>query len=177
MQRPINENPYLHRKGLSVKLAELWNWRDACGQLKDMACRSFMLKLHRRKRIVLPSPLRPPIIRNKSFPEQPHSKIPIACYLKELPPLQTKLISPSCKQYPLFRYLLSKYHYLDYRGPVGENIGYLVYDNSNRPLACLLFGSAAWRTAHRDSFIGWASVTRVTNLQFIANNSRFLILP
>ncbi len=76
VQRLINENPGLHRKGLSVKLAELWNWRDACGQLKDMACRSFMLKLHRRKRIVLPSPLRPPIIRNKSFPEQPHSKIP-----------------------------------------------------------------------------------------------------
>ncbi len=33
VQRLSYENPGLHRKGLSVKLAELWNWRDACGQL------------------------------------------------------------------------------------------------------------------------------------------------
>ncbi len=177
VRRLIKENPGLHRKSLSVKLAKLWNWRDACGQLKDMACRSFMLKLHRQGRIVLPAPLHPPIIRKKSFPEEPHSKTPIVCFLKELLPLQIKLISPSCMQYPLFRYLLSKYHYLDYRGPVGKNIGYLVYDNRNRPLACLLFGAAAWRIAPRDSFIGWSFERRAANLQFIANNSRFLILP
>ena len=177
VRRLIKENPGLHRKGLSVKLAKLWNWRDISGQLKDMACRSFMLKLHRHVRIELPAPLHPPISRKKSFPEEPHSKIPIVCYLKELLPLQTKLISPSCMQYPLFRYLLSEYHYLDYRGPVGKNICYLVYDNSNRPLACLLFGAAAWRTAPRDSFIGWSFERRAANLQFIANNSRFLILP
>jgi hypothetical protein len=177
IRRLISENPDLHRKDLSIKLAELWNWRNACGKLKDMSCRNFMLKLHRQGRIVLPAPLRPPIIRKKSFPEQPHSKLPIVCFLKELLPLQIKLTTPSYKQHPLFRSLLSKYHYLDYHRPIGENIGYLVYDNSNRPLACLLFGAAAWRTAPRDSFIGWSSETRVSNLQFIANNSRFLILP
>ncbi len=177
VRRLINDNPGLHRKGLSVKLAKLWNWRDARWQLKDMACRSFMLKLHRQGRIVLPASLRPPVVRKKSFPEVPHSKLPIACFLQELLPLQIKLISPSYKQYPFFRYLLSKYHYLDYCGPVGKNVGYLVYDNNNRPLACLLFGAAAWRTVPRDSFIGWSSETRAANLQFIANNSRFLILP
>jgi hypothetical protein len=177
VRRLIKENPDLHRKGLSVKLAKHWDWRAASGQLKDMACRSFMLKLHRQGRIVLPTPLRPPISRKKSFPKQPHSKVPIVCFLKELLPLHIKLITPSCKLYPLFRYLLSEYHYLDYRGPVGKNIGYLVYDNCNRPLACLLFGAAAWRTTPRDSFIGWSFETRASNLQFIVNNSRFLILP
>jgi hypothetical protein len=177
VRRLIKENPDLHRKGLSVKLAKHWDWRDANGQLKDMACRSFMLKLHRQGHIVLPAPLRAPVVRKKCFPKEPHSKAPINCLLKELLPLQVQLIAPFFKSYPLFRYLLSKYHYLDYRGPVGENIGYLVYDNRNRPLACLLFGAAAWRTAPRDSFIGWSFETRTSNLQFIANNSRFLILP
>ncbi len=177
IRRFIKERPGLHRTGLSVELAKHWNWRDATGGLKDMACRSFMLKLHRQGRIVVPAPLHPPIIRKKNFSKVPHSKVPIVCSLKELLPLQIKLITPSGKLSPFFRYLLAEYHYLDYRGPVGKNIGYLVYDNRNRPLACLLFGASAWRIAPRDSFIGWSFERRGTNLQFIANNSRFLILP
>lgn len=177
VQRFIKENADLHRKALSIKLAKLWNWQDANGRLKDMACRSFMLKLHRQGRIELPAALRAPIIRKKNFAEIAHSNEPIVCFFKELLPLEVKLISPSCKLYPLFRYLLSEYHYLDYRGPVGKNVCYLVYDNINRPLACILYGAAAWQTAPRDSFIGWSFETRSTNLQFIANNSRFLILP
>ena len=46
VRKLIKENPGLHRKGLSIDLAKHWNWRDVNGQLKDMACRSFMLKLH-----------------------------------------------------------------------------------------------------------------------------------
>lgn len=37
---------------------------------------------------------------------------------------------------------------------VGENLGYLVFDREHDSLACLLFGSAAWRCAPRDDFIG-----------------------
>jgi hypothetical protein len=50
-------------------------------------------------------------------------------------------------------------------------------DNNRTPLACLLFGSAAWKTRPRDSFIDWTSATRKRNLHFITNNMRFLILP
>jgi hypothetical protein len=44
-------------------------------------------------------------------------------------------------------------------------------------LACLLFGSAAWKTAVRDRFIGWSPNTRQANLKMMTNNTRFLILP
>jgi len=44
-------------------------------------------------------------------------------------------------------------------------------------LACLLFGAAAWQCAGRDQWIGWSAEQRAAGLQFIANNSRFLILP
>ena len=54
---------------------------------------------------------------------------------------------------------------------------YLVQDYQGRPLACVLFGSAAWKTAPRDAFIGWDHPTRVRNLIQITNNTRFLILP
>ena len=60
---------------------------------------------------------------------------------------------------------------------VGENLKYLVFDREHNPLACLLFGSAAWKCAPRDDFIGWDAKIRKDNLKFLTNNMRFLILP
>ena len=54
---------------------------------------------------------------------------------------------------------------------------YLVRDRHGRDLACLLFGSAAWKTKPRDQFIGWSHEARARNLLWITNNTRFLILP
>jgi hypothetical protein len=54
---------------------------------------------------------------------------------------------------------------------------YLVFDRKQNPLACLLFGSAAWKCAPRDDFIGWNVETRKANLHLVTNNMRFLILP
>ena len=47
----------------------------------------------------------------------------------------------------------------------------------HRPLACLVFGAAAWKCQDRDRFIGWSAEQRQKNLALVANNSRFLILP
>lgn len=177
VQEFIDKRPNLHRRALSIELAEKWDWRDHSGRLKDMACRTFMLKLHRRGLIVLPPPRRAAVTRKHSFAEIPHSKIPIVCSLKGVLPLRIEVVSPGDESSSLFRYFLTKYHYLDYRGVVGKNICYLVYDHQSRPLACLLFGAAAWQTAPRDSFIGGSHETRKNRLDFVVNNNRFLILP
>ena len=55
----------------------------------------------------------------------------------------------------LFHCLMDRYHYLGCRGHVGEHMKYMVYDRYKRPLAGLLFGSAAWKTTPRDRYIGW----------------------
>jgi hypothetical protein len=60
---------------------------------------------------------------------------------------------------------------------VGETIGYLVRDRYERPVACAIFGAAAWKTAPRDKFIGWESECRAKRLGGIANNNRYLVLP
>ena len=72
---------------------------------------------------------------------------------------------------------MDRYHYLGCLGHVGEHLKYMVYDARNRPLGCLLFGSAAWKTDARDRFIGWDRTTRKQNLKLLTNNTRFLILP
>ena len=58
-------------------------------------------------------------------------------------------------QRALFDALLHQHHYLGHRSSVGENLQYLVGDTQGRPLACVLFGAAAWQCASRDRYIGW----------------------
>jgi hypothetical protein len=49
------ENPKWHRTRLSIEICRRWNWIDATGRLKDMACRTLLLKLDRRGLIHLPA--------------------------------------------------------------------------------------------------------------------------
>lgn len=77
----------------------------------------------------------------------------------------------------LFRQFIQRYHYLGYRRPTGANLRYFVQSGTGQVLACLQWSSPAWTMAARDQWIGWNSPQRARNLQYIVNNSRFLILP
>ena len=48
----LAENPSWHRTRLSRELCTRWDWRNDRGCLKDMACRSLLLKLERAGRLV-----------------------------------------------------------------------------------------------------------------------------
>jgi hypothetical protein len=50
----IAQHPDWHRTALSLRLCELWQWRNAAGRLKDMAARTLLLKLQARGLIELP---------------------------------------------------------------------------------------------------------------------------
>jgi len=174
----IKAHPSWGRSRLSKELALLWNWRALSGQLKDMACRSFLLKLERRGYLTLPPRLYSycKVRRRLPCPFVPHQTTPITGKLNRLLPLRIEVVKEK-DLLKLFKCLLSSYHYLGFTGTVGENLKYLVFDEKDNPLACLLFGSAAWKTLARDNFIGWDEVMRRANLHFITNNMRFLILP
>jgi len=178
IQQVIEQNPSWHRTRLSKELSATWNWRAANGQLKDMACRSLLRKLDAAGHICLPPPRRSANnhLRNKTIPYVPHTASPLHADLKTIAPVQILLAKTSTHQ-KLFNCLLAQYHYLGYKGTTGQNLKYLIIDQNNTPLACMLFGSAAWKSAPRDSFIGWNIQTRKRNLQLITNNMRFLILP
>lgn len=76
----------------------------------------------------------------------------------------------------LWDHLVDKYHYLARPWIVGSYLKYIAYIEE-RPVACLGWGSAAWKVACRDQLIGWNSTARESNLHKIINNVRFLILP
>lgn len=173
-------HPDWSRRRLSCQLATLWNWRSPAGQLKDMAARTLLLKLEQRGWISLPPRRRVPFnrMRPQQVPvtERPVSESPITEPLSALLPLTFMEVSrPGTTQRGLFEALLQQHHYLSYRGTVGENLQYLVCDCRGRPLACVLFGAAAWQCADRDRYVGWDALARSQRLPLLTNNTRFLI--
>jgi len=144
-----------------------------------MACRSLLLRLERAGGIALPPRQRksPNGFRNRSPVRVSHRTDPIDGDLNCLMPIELSCVSTGSEQDRLFRCLLSGHHYLGYKNTVGENLKYLVRSRDGCPLACVLFGSAAWKSAARDSHIGWSAPVRERHLHYVTNNTRFLILP
>jgi hypothetical protein len=95
--------------------------------------------------------------------------------LSELEPVQLKLVR-NTKFETLYNSLVQEHHYLGFRQIVGNHLKYMAFIGK-RPVACLGWGSAAWSVKSREAFIGWDKKTKDNNLHFVANNTRFLILP
>lgn len=179
IRKLIADNPTWSRWRLSIKLCEAWNWRNAKGDIKDMASRTLLVKLDGRGFIQLPARRRPPPVRMAKQHSRRfrHDTTPVETLLAALRPLKVIKIDPRHAYEELFGCLLSSYHYLGYTSTVGENMKYLVQDNQGRSLACLVFGSSAWSAVGRDCFIGWDKDTRQRNINLTTNNTRYLILP
>jgi len=171
--------PGWNRTRLSRELCERWGWRNGAGRLKDMACRTLLLRLERRGAIRLPARQRPSpnALRNRRPLDLPCDRTPIEGVLSDLQPLRIEALGEGHPDGPLFRFLLQAHHYLGLRNSVGENLKYLARDRHGRPLACLLFGAAAWKAKARDEWIGWTAAQRQRALPCVANNTRFLVLP
>ena len=174
----IVQNPRASRRRLSALLCEAWNWRQANGELRDMVCRGLMLKLHRAGHIQLP-PVRF-VSRNNVIARRKPQRVlidrtPVRTNLQEIRPLEILQVRRTSEE-ALYDGLIEQYHYLGYTRPVGEHLKYLIM-TSNRPVACMAWGSAPRHLGPRDRFIGWPAQARRRNVRYLAYNTRFLILP
>lgn len=173
----LARNPEWNRTRVSRELCASWDWRNERGQVKDMAARTLLLKLERGGLIVLPRANNgsPNAARNSILPEPVQDQAPVTCALSDLQPITVLPVDDDAGDRVLFRSLVARHHYLGLRSTVGENLRYLAKDAQGRPVAALLFGSAAWKTQPRDAFIGWDARQREAGLSRITNNTRFLI--
>ena len=175
----IRTHPEWSRRRLSEVLCRQWDWRNGAGRLKDMATRSLLVKLEARGLIELPARRRAASNRMaaQGFARFRGDRSRLRARLTDVGALEIEEVS---RQEPGRRELeaaLAEFHYLGYRGSVGENLQYTVRDEGGRLLAGLVFGSAAWQCAVRDRWIGWSAEERTRRLHLITNNMRFLILP
>jgi hypothetical protein len=177
----VGANPQWSRWRLSRELAARWDWRNGAGQLKDMAARTLLVKLEQRGLIQLPARRQVPTNRMRCA-VQPASGLcetveSICCRLAELEPLSLQEVSGQPTQRAWVKEALARFHYLGFGGTVGENLQYVIRDGQSRPLACLVFGAAAWKCQNRDRYIGWSAPQRQQHLGLVANNVRFVIFP
>jgi len=177
----VSEHPGWSRRRLSVELASCWEWRNGAGQLKDMAARTLLLKLHQRGLLALPPRRQAPTNRMRcavaDLPLTEETPPVVEGRLGQLGPLQVQEVSREAAQRAWVKQALRRHHYLGFNGAVGENPQYVVSDGQGRRLACLVVGAAAWQCQDRDRFIGWSAQQRQRNLALIANNTRFVLLP
>jgi hypothetical protein len=177
MRQASSEYASLGITEIARTICEWLDWRRPNGRLKNHECRLLLERLDQQGILKLP-PLRrsgsrgprPVIVEANS--EDP---TPIQCSLPELEPLRLVLVQKS--ESALWRQLIERFHYLGCRTPVGAHLRYFVKSGNDQILACLLWTSPAWKMAARDQWIGWNLQQRSRNLQYIVNNSRFLILP
>ena len=177
----VGANPHWSRWRLSRELATRWDWRNGAGVLKDMAARTLLVKLAQRGLIGLPARRQVPTNRMRCGPpltlEWAEPGQVVTGALGPLEPLSLQEVSAESAARAWVKAALARFHYLGFGGVVGENLQYVVRDAQNRPLACLVFGAAAWKCQDRDRFIGWTAEQRQKHLARVANNTRFLILP
>ena len=174
----ISKNPEMNRTAISRKLCLDWNWVQANGKLRDMVCRSFLLRLESAGYIKLPERQQYPNnqLLNRKKPEKIGlDQTPVDKKLSAILPLELKQVrkTPLEKQY---NSLIEHYHYLGYTHPVGEHLKYIVF-SKDRPIACFSFSSPTRHLKSRDNYIGWSPNDRKQNLHLIAYNNRYLILP
>jgi hypothetical protein len=158
-------------------ICEWLDWKRPNGRLKNHECRLLLERLDHQGILKLP-PLRRSGHRGpRTVAVDARSDTPtrIQSAVADLEPLQVVLVEKS--ESALWRQLMERFHYLGCRTPVGAHLRYFVKSGTGQILSCLLWTSPAWKMAARDAWIGWNSQQRTLNLQYVVNNSRFLILP
>ena len=165
------------RTAISRLLCERWDWRQPNGQFKEMACRALLLSLEAKGALKLP----PRQMESFRAPRRAGRQVfavdesPLEGRVPEFRSLTIRMVRQTADE-ALWDYLVDTYHYLGRPWIVGACLKYLAYLDG-RLVACLGWGSAAWKVACRDDTIGWDPQTREANLHKVVNNVRFLILP
>jgi hypothetical protein len=169
-----------HRRGLSLKICEQLNWRQANGHLKDRSCRDVLLKLHEAGFLTLPPGQRKPNHRRPIQITAATDPRPVSATFgpRDVRVECFHIVTGARRSADerLWKEYVERYHYLRYGVPVGPHIKYFVRLH-DQPIALLAFSGAAWKTAPRDRWIGWSQSQRQANLHLVVNNTRFLILP
>jgi hypothetical protein len=140
-----------------------------------MACRELLLTLHRKGLLDYPQPFRSSCNVKRTVPKIQINQVPIKCKVSELEPIRIKMVRHT-KLEPLYNSLVEQHHYLGYVQIVGNHLKYMAFAG-DIPVACIGWGAAAWAIQGREAFIGWTKDVKNNHLHFIANNTRFLVLP
>ncbi len=179
MQHTIDEHPGVSRTAVSRRICEELEWRSRNGRLKEVNCRTALLKLQRAGALRLPEAK--PFggrRRARSSVEEIQPEAVMRRRLKDIQPVELiRIDSADSEASRVWNDLMDRYHYLG-AGPLcGAQLRYLIHSAAHGWLGGLSFSAGAWNVKARDCWIGWSAEVREQNLQQVVCNSRFLIVP
>lgn len=172
----------LSRNEIAGTVCECLGWYRANGKYKQRECYELLDLLDQKGLIHLPPVrctkprgIRTRIIKTHSGEQQ----APITGKINDFAPVTLSAVNGK-DELQLWKEFIERYHYLGFKVPFGAHLRYFLHItvNGKKTVAgCMQFSSPAWRISCRDKWIGWDDNGRGKNLQYIINNSRFLILP
>lgn len=175
----IREEGHRGRTHLSERLCRIWDWRQANGRWREIACRDLLRQLEAKGMVQLPPAhhrTRQVGYEHRIGRRNRFCREALAGSLVSLKrELQVRLVQEP-NEADVFKELVGVYHYLGGRPATGAQVRYLAWYR-DRPVAGVRFGPAAWRVAARDQFIGWSASQRQARLPWVVNNDRFVIPP
>jgi hypothetical protein len=177
IKKTISENPLMSRRKLSILIADLLDWRQPNGRLKDRAVRDVLLRLNQKGLIGLPDPAyamptQTAGVKRIAF-QEPTSAMTGRIDDFSIPVFKVVEHDDDRR---LWNYLVEKYHYKGCRIVVGRHLKYLLYLDGAL-IGCFAFADAVLKLNVRDQWIGWNSRQRESRLCLVVNNVRFLLLP
>ena len=124
------------RSHLSNRLCELWDWRQANGRYRQIACRELLRRLEAKGLIQLPPPLK--AARRAGY--RNHTRLPelwdavaLTGPLAEFRSQLTLKLVREPAHARTFAGLIGAYHYLGYQQATGAQLKYLVW-YADRPI-------------------------------------------
>jgi SRSO17 transposase len=178
--RFLREHGSSGRTEVAKQLCAYWGWYSKNGKPKLFTCLVVLTELAQRGLITAPWARKKYRLRRskRDAPVAPEvfSTSEVNCDLAEQTPLRIESVE-SEEARNLWRYVLSRYHYLGVVEPVGASVRHLVYGRDGALLAALGWQSAVTHLASRDRIIGWDEEEKKEHLDRVATNVRFLIMP
>ena len=164
----------LSRHALGRGLCERTGWRDARGKPCLSAAAKALPVLAGRLGLELPPPRAVP--DPDAGPAVPDADVPdtaVARPLEDLGPVSLDPVGDAADR-RLREAMVGARHPLGCARPPGGQARYWIRSERHGVLG---FGSASWRLAARDRWIGWSAGARAANIGRVVRDHRFLPLP
>ncbi len=171
--------PRLDRKELAATVCEHLGWYSASGTPKLTACGKLLEKLEAQGLVRLP-PRREDMARGGgrtrvALSERSGAGEALRGVLSDLAPVRVEPVREP-GEVQLWNEYVERYHPLGFKEAFGHRVRYFIRSGAT-PLGCVFLGGAAKALTVRDQWIGWSACRRSSNLPWVVNNTRFLILP
>ena len=167
----------LSREELSHTVCEHLCWVTASGRHKVKACLKLLEELEEMGEIELPAKQERKKSPKRVIPKTARTALraELRAEMSDIGEVALKVASDKSDK-ALWNEYVDRYHMLGYKKPFGCRIRYFIVSKHGE-LGCILLAGGAKSMGIRDEWIGWSDETRLKNLSWIVNNTRYLIFP